>query len=254
MTEPRTDGAANAAPKTVVIRPEQEAHLQYAFDILKMLSSPARLAILGALAARPGEALTRDDLATTIGTARAQRALQGGYARVAGEPARSVSAARLQLDRDLNQLIAAGLVEVVEWEAETPGHEPQPGRVTLAPAYVQTVPQSIAVLHQITSQLMPPGTPPRRDDRAQTLARFLKDGRLVSWPTQFKQQTYIAAEIVKVFAPDRTYTEREVDAILKEIYAYDHCTLRRTLIDLRLMERENGIYRKTAPAAVEASA
>ena len=54
-------------------------------------------------------------------------------------------------------------------------------------------------------------------------------------------------EIVRAFEPRRTYTEREVDAILKEIYAFDHCTVRRALVDLRFMQRENGVYWKTDP-------
>ena len=72
----------------------------------------------------------------------------------------------------------------------------------------------------------------------------MQNGRLISWPVQVKQQMYVLEEVAQAFARDRTYSEREVDAILKEIYAYDHCTLRRALIDQRFLRREQGIYSK----------
>jgi hypothetical protein len=56
------------------------------------------------------------------------------------------------------------------------------------------------------------------------------------------QQRYLSEEIVKRFAPDTRYTEREVNAILKEVYAYDYCVVRRSLIDLGLMQRDHGVY------------
>jgi hypothetical protein len=48
------------------------------------------------------------------------------------------------------------------------------------------------------------------------------------------------------FAPGRSYPEREVDAILKEVFA-DHCTLRRALVDFGYLARAGGTYRRRGP-------
>lgn len=80
------------------------------------------------------------------------------------------------------------------------------------------------------------------DFRAETLQKFMPEGRLLTWPTKFKRQYIVIEEISRRFAPGVEYTEREVDAILKEIYPPDHCTLRRYLVDLRFVYRRDGIY------------
>ncbi|MGI8550758.1 MAG: DUF2087 domain-containing protein, partial [Dehalococcoidia bacterium] len=41
---------------------------------------------------------------------------------------------------------------------------------------------------------------------------------------------------------DRTYTEREVNEILKEVFAHDYVTLRRMLVDYHFLNRSQGIY------------
>jgi hypothetical protein len=71
----------------------------------------------------------------------------------------------------------------------------------------------------------------------------MKDGRLVSWPAQLKNQVYIIEEVAQAFETGIDYPERKVDAILKIIYEYDYVTLRRYLVDLKFMQRSNGIYR-----------
>ena len=42
--------------------------------------------------------------------------------------------------------------------------------------------------------------------------------------------------IIRQFEKDKKYTYKEVDAILKEIYA-DYATIRRSLVDYGFMER-----------------
>ena len=51
----------------------------------------------------------------------------------------------------------------------------------------------------------------------------------------------ILHELAGLFEPGRTYTEREVSDALAE-YHPDFFTLRRELVGLGLLERENGIY------------
>jgi hypothetical protein len=87
------------------------------------------------------------------------------------------------------------------------------------------------------------------DERARTIGRFIKDGRLVGWPAQYSRQLYVLEEVAKVFEPGMRYGERDIDNILKQIYEYDHCTLRRYLVDNKFLHRENGVYWKEPPKA-----
>jgi hypothetical protein len=72
----------------------------------------------------------------------------------------------------------------------------------------------------------------------------MPEGRLLAWPRRFKRQYVVIEEISRRFEPGVDYTEGEVDAMLKEIYPPDHCTLRRYLVDLRFVYRAKGIYRR----------
>ena len=80
--------------------------------------------------------------------------------------------------------------------------------------------------------------------RDQVLTQYMPDGELLRWPSKFKRQYIIIEEISRRFEPGVDYTEPEVDAMLKEIYPRDHCTLRRYLVDLRFVFRKDGIYRR----------
>ena len=82
------------------------------------------------------------------------------------------------------------------------------------------------------------------DFRSQVIQKYMRDGRLLSWPSRFKRQYFVIEEISRRFEPGVEYSEREVDAILKAIYPTDHCTLRRYLVDLRFIYRSRGIYRR----------
>jgi DNA-binding transcriptional ArsR family regulator len=207
-------------PYTVTIPPDQAAQLETALTLCKALAAPGRLAILGVLAAPPFPTLSMAELAKRCALPAAA------------------------LERDLRQLAEAGLIKILEWEAAQPGHEPRPARVAFDRAYMQAMAQVIATLHKVHLQIAPPAERPIHDDRTRTITRFMPNGRLISWPAQFKQQMYVLEEVAQAFAPDRRYSEREVDAILKDIYAYDHCTLRRALIDQKFLQREQGIYSK----------
>jgi hypothetical protein len=104
----------------------------------------------------------------------------------------------------------------------------------------------IAALRQVIT--LPKGDDPLvMDERAITLRRFMPDGKIKAMPVQLKRQQYILAEVAKVFEPGIRYTEQQVDAILKQIYEYDHCTLRRYLVDFRFLNRAEGIYWKVNP-------
>ncbi len=83
--------------------------------------------------------------------------------------------------------------------------------------------------------------PPKSDEKARVLATFLKDGRLMSIPAQYKKRRYVMEELARSFEWGRLYDEKEVNAILKTFHD-DVASLRREFIDQRIMMREDGRY------------
>ncbi len=90
--------------------------------------------------------------------------------------------------------------------------------------------------------------PPELTDRAvKTLKCFDFSGRLTRWPPKLSQQTLAMQVLWTRFDARRTYTEAEVNQVLKAWHVYgDHATLRRELIDHNLMARKDDCseYRK----------
>ncbi|MFC7545564.1 DUF2087 domain-containing protein [Plantactinospora sp. GCM10030261] len=79
-------------------------------------------------------------------------------------------------------------------------------------------------------------------DRDKVLRTFLADGRVVRLPARAAKRRILLEHIVSVFEPGVRYSEREVDAVLRAFYAEDWVSLRRYLVDERLMDREAGEY------------
>ena len=73
---------------------------------------------------------------------------------------------------------------------------------------------------------------------------FDKDGRLKAIPAQRAKRRAVLDRIVERFEADRTYTEREVNALLGELHE-DVAYLRRELIAEQLLTRTRGIYSRT---------
>lgn len=74
------------------------------------------------------------------------------------------------------------------------------------------------------------------------LENFLTaDGRLHTIPTRRAKRLAVLDHIAQRFEPGRTYTEREVDAVLKEFHP-DHAALRRYLVDEQFLTRESNVY------------
>lgn len=81
------------------------------------------------------------------------------------------------------------------------------------------------------------------------LMQFDRDGRLLRWPTKLSVQRLAMWLLWTRFEGRRTYSEREVNAVLKAANAFgDHVTLRRELINHRLMSRKSDCseYRKVS--------
>jgi hypothetical protein len=65
-------------------------------------------------------------------------------------------------------------------------------------------------------------------------------GRLVRWPQKYTVQRLAMWVLWMHFDAQRRYTEREVNGILKHWHTYgDHVTLRRELINMRLLSRKS---------------
>lgn len=61
--------------------------------------------------------------------------------------------------------------------------------------------------------------------------------RIVFWPKKQKEKLVLLNRIALLFAPERTYTEPEVNEILMPIYG-DYVTIRRYLIEYRFIDRK----------------
>jgi hypothetical protein len=81
------------------------------------------------------------------------------------------------------------------------------------------------------------------------LGQFDAHGRLIRWPVKFSVQRLVMWTLWTRFDAKRAYTEKEVNAVLKDANGFgDHVTLRRELINHRLMSRKSDCseYRKLA--------
>jgi hypothetical protein len=75
---------------------------------------------------------------------------------------------------------------------------------------------------------------------AKALQQFDTRGRLVRWPNKLSVQRLAMSALWTRFEAKRTYSEREVNELLKAAHTYgDHVTLRRELVNHKLLARES---------------
>jgi hypothetical protein len=67
------------------------------------------------------------------------------------------------------------------------------------------------------------------------------DGRLQALPARAGKRTLVLEWVASRFEPGRRYSEREVNGLLQTVYD-DVASLRRFLVDARLLERDAGVY------------
>ena len=67
------------------------------------------------------------------------------------------------------------------------------------------------------------------------------DGSIKAFPAQRKKLDVLLPYVVKVFEMEKRYPEKEVNELLKR-FNEDYATLRRELIDVKFMARQNGEY------------
>jgi DNA-binding transcriptional ArsR family regulator len=179
---------------------------------LKALSDASRLRIVGLLAARPyAVAELADDLSLSPGTVvhHLKRLKAAGLVEAkASHPYVEYS---LRLDR----LQAVGrLLDEIEHADEDRTSLPGPAGEAL-PAF-----------------------------DAKVLRAFMEGDRLVSIPAQEKKRLVVLAYLrERCFGEDRAYPEKEVNQRLA-IFHPDVASLRRYMIDAKLMTRSGGEYRR----------
>lgn len=71
---------------------------------------------------------------------------------------------------------------------------------------------------------------------------FFSYGKLKSIPVQQKKRKIVLEKIAESFEPDKEYSEREVNIIIADFHD-DFCTIRRAMIELKILERENNVYK-----------
>lgn len=99
-----------------------------------------------------------------------------------------------------------------------------------------------------------PPPAPLSETARKALLQFDSRGRLQRWPTKFSVQRLAMWVLWTLFDGRRVYSEREVNAILKAAHTFgDHATLRRELVNHRLLARKSDCseYRKL-PARADA--
>jgi len=80
--------------------------------------------------------------------------------------------------------------------------------------------------------------------RRKVIKAFMPYGYCEVMPAQSKKRMIIYEEISKKFEVGRQYSEKEVNALIGQVHG-DYCTVRRALIGLGWMTRENGVYTVT---------
>ena len=81
------------------------------------------------------------------------------------------------------------------------------------------------------------------DPRQKVLGNFIKRDRLKLLPAQRKKRVYVLEFFLEKFDVNRTYTEAEVNEIIKQYYD-DFCTVRREFIMEKMMTRKEGKYHR----------
>lgn len=126
--------------------------------------------------------------------------------------------------------------------AEPPGHVEMLNVIARAAGHrnVQALRAAATLPPAVTAAEDLPPPPPLSANARKALQQFDSRGRLVRWPNKFTVQKLAMWVLWTLFDAKRTYTEKEVNAVLKAANAFgDHVTLRRELINHRLLARQS---------------
>jgi hypothetical protein len=88
---------------------------------------------------------------------------------------------------------------------------------------------------------LPDATP----EQARVLRNFVENGRLRTVPVRAAQRRVVLEYLVERFDRNVDYAEADVNELLSRFHD-DYASLRRYLVDERLLARSAGVYRRTA--------
>jgi DNA-binding transcriptional ArsR family regulator len=153
------------------------------------------------------------------------------------------------ISHHLNALKAAGLVHV---RRENNYHHYE-----LSEERLRDMASLLTIAHlKRTADALPPensvAPPTAEEDRQLFQDAFFKDGRLLSIPTHSRPRRFVVERIAEAFVWGHLYDEKEVNAILKTFHD-DTASLRRELIDQKIMTREQGRYWLARPGSTDRS-
>jgi len=164
---------------------------------------------------------------------------------------------RALLDHQVTHGRLPGHLEMMNLLARGAGHRNlQALQAAAAPAPAAVaVPAAVADAWFDAPEIVEPAAPPVASvpvlsaHAKKALEQFDSAGRLEHWPPKLSVQRLVMWVLWTRFDARRVYTEAEVNRILKGWHLYgDHVTLRRELINHRLMTRKSDCseYRKLA--------
>ncbi|MFL5981630.1 MAG: DUF2087 domain-containing protein [Gaiellaceae bacterium] len=105
---------------------------------------------------------------------------------------------------------------------------------------VETAPFREAARERPPRQRELPGATP---EQARVLRNFAEDGRLKALPVRASQRRVVLEYLATQFEDDVEYAERDVNELLGRFHD-DYASLRRYLVDERLLTRSAGSYRR----------
>ena len=105
---------------------------------------------------------------------------------------------------------------------------------------VETAPFREAARDRPVRQRELPGATP---EQARVLRNFVEDGRLTSIPVRAAQRRVVLEYLADRFDAGTEYAERDVNELLGRFHE-DYASLRRYLVDERLLTRNAGLYRR----------
>ena len=143
--------------------------------------------------------------------------------------------------------LARQLADAHEQHPRPPGHVELLNMLARAAGHRNF--QSLRVLPATRAAAPPQAASGLGETAVKALRHFDDWGRLIRWPIRFGVQRMMLWGLWMRFDTRRRYSEREVNELLNAWHLFgDHCTLRRELIDMRLLERKSdgSEYRKVA--------
>ena len=85
--------------------------------------------------------------------------------------------------------------------------------------------------------------PVRLSPKQKVIKNFIRDGRITRLLAQRKKRVFLLEHLLDSFELYKVYAETEVDDIIRKYYD-DHCTVRRELVDEKMMIRKAGKYKR----------